>query len=153
MPRYKARFRVISVGLQSAVFHRRESECDKNRGPPAEALDRRSCRWTPVSPVLICKENPYHRGLPFPTCLCSGLMWGTKESFAANNLQSGQNLSGCSLCWNRQVCKKIRVLSSPHRREVSDLYARLPLPTYLESPTPPFAPHPPTKNYKCEWKT
>lgn len=88
--------RVISVGVQSAVFHRRESECDKNRGPPAEALHRRSCRWTPVSPVLICKETPYHRGLPFPTCLCSGLMWGTKESFATNNLQSGRNLSGCN---------------------------------------------------------
>lgn len=54
----KRGLRLISVGVQSAVFHRRESECDKNRGPPAEALHRRCCRWTPVSPVLICKENP-----------------------------------------------------------------------------------------------
>lgn len=89
--------RLISVGVQSAVFHRRESECDKTQ----RSACLRLCIGDPVG-GLQCprcssvKKSPYHRGLPFPTCLRRGLMWGTKESFAANNLQSGRNLSGCS---------------------------------------------------------
>lgn len=99
--------RVISVGVQSAAFHRGvggESECDKRRGPPAEALHRRCRRWTPPSPVVVCKRETLSERITFPTCSRCSLVRGTRESFDANSLQSGQNLSGWSSCWSRNVC-------------------------------------------------